>query len=647
MRPLATLVCAFLLVSALPHSDAFAQPSREGELRIEWEVKNRFRLFRNEADFQRHVAAHRDDGILAAEARLARESDGRGWARDTVERLCIDRAGRLVEFCQRDNEREVYLAPKDHRVGVMAAGAVPAGATCAWSFDDGEGEPRRAEVPCEEEVRLRVLYGRPTVATVEIVMPDNTALKAGAEIAVRDLLVAGMGDSIAAGEGNPDRGIALEDGGFCFRRFLGSGRSEYFRPGRANYRGDKACGAVSGSGIGAADWFKLGARWMSAPCHASLYGYQTRTAIALAVENPHIAVTYLPLACSGAEIDAGVLNPQTIRECQGASGCGSTVPSQIERLRRALTAVHRSAPNRNLDLVLLTVGANDIKFSGLVANVIVDAPTERLLISRGGEMSTVEQAERTLERALPTNFTKLRAALKPLVGGHLGRVVYVSYGNPALHSGGAVCPGGQFGFDVHPAFNADPERLNEVSQFVSRRFLPRVKDLATCGSGASCRDSSDRMTFVDSHQEAFASHGFCARSDQDPEFDRECFSPEGKTFRTDPAEAAIDPMICQHRATDFRPYATRARWVRTANDSYFTAMTYPEGLSSTLMPSDIHDATWGVMSAVYGGAIHPTAEGHAAMADAAMPAARAVLGLSAAPAVSVEPLAPLQVAPAQ
>ncbi len=56
-------------------------------------------------------------------------------------------------------------------------------------------------------------------------------------------------------------------------------------------------------------------------------------------------------------------------------------------------------------------------------------------------------------------------------------------------------------------------------------------------------------------------------------------------------------------------------------------MTYPEGLPSTLQPTDIHDATWGVVSAVYGGAVHPTAEGHAAMADAALAGARQVLGL--------------------
>ncbi len=69
-------------------------------------------------------------------------------------------------------------------------------------------------------------------------------------------------------------------------------------------------------------------------------------------------------------------------------------------------------------------------------------------------------------------------------------------------------------------------------------------------------------------------------------------------------------------------------------------MTYPEGMPAMLKPSDIHDAIWGVLSAVYGGAVHPTAEGYAAMADAALPAARGVLGLPAPPAVRTEPLPP-------
>jgi len=87
---------------------------------------------------------------------------------------------------------------------------------------------------------------------------------------------------------------------------------------------------------------------------------------------------------------------------------------------------------------------------------------------------------------------------------------------------------------------------------------------------------------------------------------------------------------CGIGASEFRAYASRARWIRTANDSYFTAMTFPQGLPSTMQPADLHDATWGILSAVYGGAIHPTAEGYAAMADSALGVARVVLKLGPA-----------------
>jgi hypothetical protein len=230
--------------------------------------------------------------------------------------------------------------------------------------------------------------------------------------------------------------------------------------------------------------------------------------------------------------------------------------------------------------------------------------------------------------------------LKPLVG-DLQRVVFVSYANPTL-AGGAPCPGGRAGFDIHPSFNADPQRLANVSSYVRREFLPQLRAIVSCESGVLCRDPArDRFTFVDAHQAAFAEHGFCARAQTDPEFDRECFSAKGDSFDPDIVSAASQPMRCGRSAGDYRAYLPRARWIRDANDSYFAAMTYPQALPSSSQPADIHDATWGVLSAVYGGAVHPTAEGHAAMADAAVPAAASVLRLDAAePEVSYRPLDP-------
>src|SRR5262249_6494 len=231
MRP--SFCAAFLLLSSTwGGTPVYAQPATGAAPDIEWEVKNRFRLFRNEADFQRHVAAAHGDGVLAAERRLASESDGRGWARDLVERLCVDRAGRLLESCDRDGERESYLAPRDHRVGITLAGTLPANEGCAWSFDDGDGHPRQGTGACDEEGKGGLVRKRPTIASVDVVLPDGTALRLVSEIVVHDALIAGMGDSIAAGEGNPDRAVRLSDQGFCFKRF---GGGEYYRPGRAGF----------------------------------------------------------------------------------------------------------------------------------------------------------------------------------------------------------------------------------------------------------------------------------------------------------------------------------------------------------------------------------------------------------------------------
>ena len=625
-----------------PPPDAAAQTSPDAPMQISWEVKNRFRLFREDRDFELHADSLRGRNILASEDALEVQSEGRGWARNVVNRLCIDLQGRIANPCVRDGVKENYLTPIDHAIVVKLTGEVPVGATCAWSFDDGDG-PQKSTFDCAEPVNLRVRYGRQTVATVDVSSGSDPSQRISTEIEVRDILIAGLGDSIASGEGNPDRAVALADEGFCFRYYLGSASAQYYRPSRAGYKGGRACEAPDFL----SNWQRYGALWFNAACHRSLYSYQTRTALALAVDYPHIAVTYLPLACTGATIANGLFGSQRARECppsKSSTTCQVGIDSQLGELRDAITAAKRRMPDRQIDLVLLSIGANDVYFSGLVANVIVDTPTERELFRRTGVIATVDESRAALARDLPQNFSKLREALKPLVGGDLSHVIYTSYANPALSNGGTPCPGGRAGFDIHPSFNADPQRLANVSAYVDNEFLPRLKALALCQSGVLCNDpNSDRMTFVDAHQAAFADHGFCARADSDPEFDRQCFSAKGESFDPDIVSSANQPLLCGRSAGDYRAYLPRARWIRDANDSYFAAMTYPQGLPTSMQPSDIHDATWGVLSAVYGGAVHPTAEGHAAMADAVLPAAANVLRLDATvPDVRQEPAAPLE-----
>jgi hypothetical protein len=280
--------------------------------------------------------------------------------------------------------------------------------------------------------------------------------------------------------------------------------------------------------------------------------------------------------------------------------------------------------------VLLTIGANDIGFSGLVADVIVESGKERVLFRRSGVLGAVSDSQSALQRELPRGFTSLRQALRPLVNDDFSRVVFVTYGDP-VRQDDQPCGNGRDGFDIHPAFNADPTRMATTEAFVHDEFLPALKALAQCDGDTLCRGGQkERMTFVDQHRTAFAQHSICAHAPTDPAFDRDCFSVKGDSFNSDPVTAATAPLVCNRSAGDFRAYLPRARWLRTANDSYFAAMTYPQGFAASAQPSDIHDATWGVLSAVYGGAVHPTAEGQAAMADAALPAVIGALGLSGA-----------------
>ena len=272
------------------------------------------------------------------------------------------------------------------------------------------------------------------------------------EIAVRDIFIAGLGDSIASGEGNPDRPIALSDEGFCFRSYLGTAAAQYYRPSRAGYKGGRACEAPDSLSV----WQRQSALWFNPACHRSLYSYQTRTALALAVRYPHIAVTYLPLACTGATIADGLFGSQRAREClpsKSGGACQGTVNGQLAELREALTAAKRRQPDRKLDLVLLSVGANDIYFSGLVADVIVDTATERALFRRSGVMASVDDARARADARPAAGICQTARGAEAAGRRPVARGLHLLRQSDA-GDGGAPCPGGRAGFDIHPSFNA-------------------------------------------------------------------------------------------------------------------------------------------------------------------------------------------------
>jgi hypothetical protein len=76
----------------------------------------------------------------------------------------------------------------------------------------------------------------------------------------------------------------------------------------------------------------------------------------------------------------------------------------------------------------------------------------------------------------------------------------------------------------------------------------------------------------------------------------------------------------------FQPYAARRRWFRTPNDAFLTGNFHVAG-SVMQKVLKLQSFSWFqvLLAATYSGAFHPSAEGHAAIADAVVERARGVL----------------------
>jgi hypothetical protein len=628
---------SFGIAAAFAVACAGSALAQNGNLAIDWQVANRFRLFAVQEDFDAQVSAFRairHKSVFELEQELAKGRGSRGWAAG-VHRLCYDDgSGRVLSKCRRDGVEEDYLNPRDVRVKLTARLPANFGSgTCTWTIGTGTSGRTIANQDCAVTVYERVPTRQATAVSVVAQNQAGATLQGTTTIETRDVLIVGLGDSTASGEGNPIEPVALNDIGFCFRRVLGTDRSRFFLPGRAKANVVADCPLPGDVGDQRDAWEAANARWLFAPCHLSLYSYQARAALALAIENPTLSVTYYPMACTGATIRDGLLGGQAARERpkRGGRPFPARVSGQIEQLSSYLQAGGNS---RRPDLIFLTVGGNDLEFSGLVADILLVESRERQILVRRKLISTPADARRKFG-ALTEDFKSLRRALARFTGGSLERVVFVNYGNLAMHQGDRICPASRRGFDAHPTFGINGDKLGLAARFVEDELLPKLKSHATCSNGGGCENPErDRMTYVDEHRDAFLEHGFCATDAQDPAFDRDCFR-DGDSFNNAAQGGLNKPLKCNISATRFQSYAKRARWIRTVNDSFFAAMTYP-AMGGLADPADIHDALWGVASVVYGGAMHPTAEGHAAMADAALPAARRLLGL-ATPARDEEP----------
>ncbi len=201
-----------------------------------------------------------------------------------------------------------------------------------------------------------------------------------------DLLIVSIGDSVAAGEGNPD---------------------------------------VEGRGLAG------GQRWTLRRCHRSLWSGHAEAADDAERDDEQTDVGFVPLGCSGATIEKGLLgsyrgiDPALIEMRE---------PPQVDR-------VNALAEKREIDALLLSVGANDVNFSKIVSFCLrfdecwrrpfdpdawpLFAPSADDPREPDGRRRTLEEVVKRRLAALPEAYARFDTKLSDDIP--RGRVVIVEY----------------------------------------------------------------------------------------------------------------------------------------------------------------------------------------------------------------------------
>lgn len=531
----------------------------------------------NETEMRRDAARRAGNCNGAATTDAARECNApySGWfarlAANDYAGICWDTKTRSFRT---EGECKNYIQPLRHRIRVWISGSPPAGQLARWMRN---GQPLGGEA-CVEMPQLNncrefdLDYNEKEDSPVEI-----EAIFAGGPsiepvpLLVHDRLIVGLGDSYASGEGNAD--IPAQ---FTLNRIDEDKIPKRDEPGRDLDR------PVS---------------WLERGCHRSLYSHHFKTALQLALSRPHEAFTYVSLACSGAVTENIIDRDQKYKEIKGHAD------PQLVQLRKLLQIGANKI--REIDVLLLSTGGNDIGFDEFAAHIVLASSFQIIpgLLTRKPNPDTGNEIRATLLKgrgAIKGNYFRLQDALfDPKTGiriktcpvkGPCQRIVLTAYPDVFHNESGALCRADRKEFDA--TFKVDDQRANRVVNVFNNVFLPlngvQNSPEVTVTLGWSV---------VKNHSAEYFRHGFCAQNTAAP-------SPTGEIFipptRVNDKWNSFDPQL-------YRSYESRQRWIRLPVDAKLITDQRSVHLGKE------KDWFW---EDHYSIIMHPTAEGHAAAADA-------------------------------
>jgi len=170
------------------------------------------------------------------------------------------------------------------------------------------------------------------------------------------------------------------------------------------------------------------------------------------------------------------------------------------------------------------------------------------------------------------------------------------------------------GVDVHPNFKISQARTAEAGAFTAEltaklECMTDARRRADCPAGLATGKGTG-FHLVTEHIAKFSRRGVCARDPKRAHADG--------TVMAMPRLSQRSGEFVPYSPANALPYAHRWRLFHTANDAFLTANTHREGIS----PFDILQPAY---VGLYSGAMHPTAEGHAIVADTVLPYVRAIV----------------------
>ncbi len=637
-----------LVMLVLASVEAKAETLTSSNVQITWKVSNRFRLFRNPDLFKQQELAWRQYGqhvnqrsgstedsamfyynssVLGTEHVLndrripftnilRTKFDWRGWAASVVNQTCWNEKQRRHTAC---SDIETYVNPKFHEIEMqlkpLSGKNIVSEYNCIWHV----GTAKEIQAPCDETVKAYLPY--PEGAAISVNVEGERPISIDAK--VKDILILGLGDSFASGEGNPDIPVALDE----------NHRSQNLYPARTN-------GDVSGSAI-----------WLDQLCHRSLYSHQLRAALQIGIENPHGAVTFMGYSCSGASVDKGILGPQSYVEfvsdpnnrnadSRVQASYGGKKDSQLYWALRELCKVDLAKDNgiwvcpdqqfrRKVDFVFLSIGGNDVGFANLVAWSTLRDGASSVLAKFFGATVPADQFAANVKNDLGAAYGRLAHALErsiPLSNGEMAydpsRIILTAYPDILVDENGKTCDGvggSDQPEDAYPA-NQSLDRFSSWLVVAKDKLDAAHAQLDVLHRRMGELAEANGWTYAGRayNDQPFRGHGFCAqrkdRADDPAEMlmipcwgkaSRPTLSCQSGIFGQGTGWRPYDP------ATQNYPYALRQRWVRSFNDA---VMVINQKVVDKY--GSIDEPTSQANFSETTGAMHPSAEGHASMADA-------------------------------